>query len=266
MLRIVGDIILNALERKRSEESIRRLNDELEQRVVERTRQLEATNRELEAFAYSVSHDLRAPLRAIDGFSLALLEDYGGQFDEDGQDYLKRVRVASQRMGQLIDDILHLSRLTRVELQRREIEISELAEDVLMELHETHPDRNVNCMIQPDMVANGDVRLVRIVLVNLLGNAWKFTGKKDPAEIQFGCQEDDLVFYIRDNGAGFDMAYADKLFGAFQRLHTVDEFEGSGIGLATVQRIVNRHGGRVWAEGEVGNGAVFYFTLGGSKQ
>ncbi|MBN1666232.1 MAG: PAS domain S-box protein [Anaerolineales bacterium] len=262
LMRIVGDIILNALERKRSVENIRKLNEQLEQRVIERTRQLEATNKELEAFAYSVSHDLRAPLRSIDGFSAALLEDYGDQFDAEGQDYLQRVRAASQRMSQLIDDLLQLSRLTRIQMDKMPFDISQLVLTISQELRESDPQRQVEFVIQPGLEAYGDVRLLRIMLFNLLANAWKFTGKQPEAVIQFGKTEDQpACFYVRDNGAGFDMAYADKLFATFQRLHTADEFEGTGIGLATVQRIVHRHGGRVWAEGQVGQGAVFYFTL-----
>ena len=264
LLKIIGDIIVNALERKRAEENIRQLNEDLEQRVIQRTQQLEAANKELEAFAYSVSHDLRAPLRAIDGFSLALIEDYGNQLDGHAENYLNRVRSASQRMGQIIDDLLKLSRVTRSEMVRQEVDLSELAAEVISDLQEIEPDRNIVFGIQPGLKVLGDEHLLRIVLVNLFSNAWKFTRKNEHAHIEFGCldQETPPVFFIRDNGAGFDMAYANKLFGIFQRLHTTQDFEGSGIGLATVKRIIQRHGGRVWADGEVDHGATFYFTIG----
>ena len=235
----------------------------LEELVQERTQALRAVNHELEAFSYSVSHDLRAPLRSIDGFSQALIEDYEEQLDEQGKDYLARVRAASQRMAQLIDDMLNLSRLTRGELNKVRVDISAMAREVEQELRAGDPERSVEFVVEADMVVRGDARMLRAVLDNLLGNAWKFTLKKDGARIEFGRVDVDgeRAFYVRDNGAGFDMEYVDKLFGAFQRLHTEQEFAGSGIGLATVQRIVHRHGGRAWAEGEVGVGATMYFTL-----
>lgn len=225
---------------------------------------LVTANRELEAFSYSVSHDLRAPLRSIDGFSLALLEDYEGQLDAQGQDYLRRVRAASQRMAQLIDAMLDLSRVSRQELRRDRVDLSALAMEVAAELQATQPGRAVEWVVVPGMWAQGDGKLVRVVLENLLGNAWKFTRDTPSPQIEVGeeLREGQSVYYVRDNGAGFDMAYADKLFGAFQRLHRAEEYEGTGIGLATVQRIVHRHGGWVWAEGAPGSGASFIFTLG----
>lgn len=264
LMKLIGDIIVNALERRRAEESIRQLNEELEQRVIQRTQQLQAANTELEAFAYSVSHDLRAPLRAIDGFSLALLEDYNAKLDETASDYLRRVRAASQRMGLLIDDLLKLSRVTRSEMTHRQVDLSKLVLEIETELRELDPNRKAVFEVQPNLTTLGDEHLLRIVLVNLLNNAWKFTSKRPETRIQFGCIEDTHtpVFYIRDNGAGFDMSYADKLFGTFQRLHSSKDFEGTGIGLATVKRIILRHGGRVWAEGQVDRGACFYFTIG----
>ena len=264
LMKIIGDIIVNALERKRAEESIRQLNEELELRVIQRTQQLEAANTELEAFAYSVSHDLRAPLRAIDGFSLALMEDYNAQLDNTAVDYLRRVRSASQRMGQLIDDLLKLSRVTRSEMVHSQVDLSKLVLETFAELQELEPRRGVELEVQPGLSAQGDEHLLRIMLMNLLNNAWKFTSKTSNAKIEFGClaKEQPLVFFVRDNGAGFDMAYADKLFGTFQRLHSNQDFEGTGVGLATVKRIVLRHGGSVWAEGQEDHGATFYFTLG----
>ncbi|CAA9450743.1 MAG: Phytochrome, two-component sensor histidine kinase [uncultured Rubrobacteraceae bacterium] len=229
--------------------------------------ELEATNRELEAFSYSVSHDLRAPLRSIDGFSQILVEDYADEIDEEGRDYLGRVRSASQRMGMLIDDILGLSRVTRGSMERKRLDLGALAEQVAEELRETGPERKVEFSAQKGLEVWGDPTLLRVALVNLIGNAWKFTAKNPEARVEFGLSEGLShrgrvpVYYVRDNGAGFDQAYAGKLFGAFQRLHGADEFEGTGIGLATVQRVVHRHGGRIWAEGEVGRGATFYFTL-----
>jgi light-regulated signal transduction histidine kinase (bacteriophytochrome) len=222
----------------------------------------ESANHELEAFSYAVAHDLRAPLRSIDGFSLALLEDCGEKLDAVGAEHLHRVRSCAQRMGQTIDALLGLSRLSRGELVRQEVDVTTMAKECLQRLKEASPGRNVETVVQDGLVGHGDVRLLRAALDNLLGNAWKFTSKLAEARIEVGkVSSEEAPFFVRDNGAGFDPAYADKLFGAFQRLHGASEFEGSGIGLATVQRIVRRHGGRVWAEGRVGQGATFYFTV-----
>ncbi len=258
---LITAIVRDITRRKRIEEEIRLLNEDLKRRAAE----LENSNQELEAFSYSVSHDLRAPLRSIDGFSQALLEDYSSQLDEAGQDYLNRVRAASQRMGQLIDDILKLSRVIRAEMRREMVDLSALARSVAEQLQQTQPDRQVEWEIADGLVAEGDPHLLGLALQNLIGNAWKFTGKQAHARIEFGSLTKDgqLAYFVGDNGAGFDMAYVDKLFRAFQRLHAANEFEGTGIGLATVQRIVRRHGGRVWAESAIGQGATFYFTLGG---
>jgi PAS domain S-box-containing protein len=228
-----------------------------------KTVELAALNKELESFSYSVSHDLRAPLRSIDGFSEALLEDYGINLDEKGKGYLQRVRASSLRMTELIDALLVLSRVTRSEMRHESVDLSEIAQEMATELQETQPERQVDFIIMPGLVANGDKTLIRSVLENLLGNAWKFTGKKPNARIEFGVTEHagKRTYFVSDNGAGFDKAYTDKLFGTFQRLHTTDEFSGIGIGLATVKRIIHRHGGQVWAEGEIGKGATFYFTL-----
>ncbi|HLB81682.1 MAG TPA: PAS domain S-box protein [Gemmatimonadales bacterium] len=245
-------IIRDITGRKQGEEQLRRY-----------AAQLEAANQELEAFSYSVSHDLRAPLRSLDGFSQALLEDYGDRLDDTGRDFLQRVRAGSQRMARLIDDLLSLSSVTRSELQMDEVNLSVLAAAAVVDLQKSDPERHVTFAIAPDLVARADVGLMRIVLQNLLGNAWKFTGKRPGAHVEFGVTAHDgrRAYFVRDDGAGFDMAYADKLFGAFQRLHGTAEFPGSGIGLATVQRIIRRHGGQVWAEGAPDRGATFYFTL-----
>jgi len=253
--------LLDIADRKEAEARIQSLNETLSQRATE----LEATNHELEAFSYSVSHDLRAPLRSIDGFSLALVEDLGPQLSAQARDYLGRVRQAAQRMAGLIDDLLDLSRVTRSELRRDQVDLSALARSVAAELQQAEPARPATFVIAPDLTARGDPRLLGILLRNLLGNAWKFTGERPQPLIEFGATGTDnaaRIFFVRDNGAGFDMAYVQRLFGAFQRLHDQSQFPGSGIGLATVQRIVHRHGGTVWAEGNLNQGATFYFTLG----
>ena len=234
-----------------------------ERALQQRTAELEAANKELEAFAYSVSHDLRAPLRGIDGFSLALLEDCADKLDERGRSYLSRVRGGAQKMSDLIDAMLNLSRLTRGELRRRIVDLSEVAKDIVAELQKRQPERQVEFVIAEEVTADGDPEMLRVVMENLLSNAWKFTGKRAIARVEFGVtsKDDKPVYFVRDDGAGFEMAYVDKLFGAFQRLHRATEFPGLGIGLATIQRIIHRHGGLTWAEGEVERGATFYFTL-----
>lgn len=233
----------------------------LEQIVSERTSELKAANRELEAFSYSVSHDLRSPLRAIDGFSQALLEDYSETLDDTGKSYLERVRLASQRMGVLIDSLLRLSRVTRHELVLQDTDISLMCEEVIEDLRERNREREVEFSVQPGMIARCDRTLIRIALTNLLDNAWKYTRKQELPRVDVGVRNGE--YFIADNGAGFDMRYADKLFMAFQRLHSSDEFEGTGIGLATTARVIRRHGGDIRAESEPGKGTAFYFSLPG---
>jgi PAS domain S-box-containing protein len=252
--RIIGTfgISRDITERKRAEVALQKTRLELE-----------AANKELEAFSYSVSHDLRAPLRTVDGFSHALLEDYAELLPPEGRNLLERIRASAQYMAALIDDLLNLSKVTRASMKSVPVDLSHLAHDIAAELQRSQPERKVMFRISPNMKARGDPSLLQAVLENLLGNAWKFTGKREQAEIEFGARNDneETIYFIRDNGAGFDMAYADKLFGAFQRLHAMTEFSGTGIGLATVQRIITRHGGRIWAEAAVDRGATFFFTL-----
>jgi len=249
--------------RREAEDEINKLNKELEIRVMDRTAELEAANGELEAFTYSVSHDLRAPLRSINGFSRVLLEDCADRLEGQGRNALERIIAAAEHMGHLIDDLLSLSRMTRTEIKRGRVNLSDSVRRVAGKLKETEPERQVEFVIAEDILAEGDEQLLTVALENLLNNAWKFTGGIPHAVIQFGMSRDagKTAYFVRDNGAGFNMAYSEKLFTPFQRLHSADEFPGTGIGLATVKRIVNRHGGRVWAEGEVGKGATFFFTL-----
>jgi signal transduction histidine kinase len=241
-----------------------RMREDKERELVQRTHELETTLTELETFSYSVSHDLRAPLRAIDGFSRILEEDYADKLDTEAKDYLQRVRKAVQRMGVLIDELLELSRVTRCDLTMTDVDMSTLAEQIMDDFKTQSPQRQISIDVEPGMTAQGDIQLLHAVLSNLLGNAWKYTSKKTSAHIEFKCIKQPgspPLYCVRDNGIGFDMQYADKLFQPFQRLHSPQEFSGSGIGLATVARIIQRHGGQIWAEGQTGHGARFCFTL-----
>jgi light-regulated signal transduction histidine kinase (bacteriophytochrome) len=266
---LLAELRAEVTERQQAEHRAQELNHGLRQAIIE----LQAVNRELEAFSYSVSHDLRAPLRSIDGFSQALLEDCLEQLDTAGQDYLRRIRAATQRMGQLIDDLLTLSRVTRSDLHKESVDLSQLASRICTHLQQTDPERQIEFEIQPDLTTDGDPRLLNVVLENLLNNAWKFTTQQRHARIEFGAidpgqnpeptraDKSIVTYFVRDNGVGFDMSFVNKLFKPFQRLHGMGEFPGNGIGLATVQRVVHRHGGQVWAEGTLDQGATFYFTL-----
>jgi PAS domain S-box-containing protein len=259
----VCGISTDITDRKRAEEQVRQLNAGLETRVAERTAELEASTRELDAFSYSVSHDLRAPLRSLHGFSQAILDDYGELLDDVGRGYLDRLQINVKRMGQMIDDLLNLSRATRADFARESVDLSGLAREIMADLSAADPDRTVESVVPDDLTALGDRALLRMVLQNLLSNAWKYTAKVPIATIEVGRLDrgGEQTFFVRDDGAGFDTQYADKLFVAFQRLHPTAEFEGNGIGLAIVQRIVRRHGGQVCAESELGRGATFYFTV-----
>ncbi|MRR07979.1 MAG: response regulator, partial [Deltaproteobacteria bacterium] len=255
--------IIHERQVKAQNELIRRLNDELEQRVADRTVELEASNRELQAFCYSVAHDLSTPLRGINGYSNILLEEYSDKLDEAGKGYLVRMGAAAERMGQLINDLLELSRVTRRELHREKIDLSLLVNGIAKNLRQKDPDRKTEFIITPKLQDEGDPILVRLALENLLGNAWKYTARVPCPRIEFGTciSKGETVYFVRDNGIGFDMAYVHKLFIPFQKLHGINEYGGTGVGLASVQRIIARHGGKIWAEGEPGHGATFYFTV-----
>jgi len=259
LINAIAERLARITERRKGEEEIQKLNESLKFQAAE----LAAANRELEAFSYSVSHDLRAPLRTVEGFSRALVEDYSDKLEEEGKDYLRRIRAATQHMGQLINDLLNLSLVMRKEMRREKTNLSELVRAITAELQKTQPERQMEFVIQEGLLAHGDARLLREVLENLLSNAWKFTEKRSDAKIEFGAtrQGGQTVYFVRDDGAGFDMTYVNKLFIPFQRLHSAAEFSGDGIGLAVASRIINRHGGRIWAEGEIEKGATFYFTL-----
>ncbi|MBK9926754.1 MAG: PAS domain S-box protein [Anaerolineales bacterium] len=258
---LISAAIRDITQRKLFEADIQKLNEDLRQHAA----QLEIANKELESFSYSVSHDLRAPLRSIDGFSHAILEDYSEQLPMEALEHLTRIRNATHRMAQLIDDLLELSRISRTTLQPKFFNISKMFEDIFSSFQNNNSDRTVVLTIEPDLMTEADSRLLRIALENLISNAWKFTSKQNLATIEFGQLDrvKERTFFVRDNGVGFDMTYVDKLFGIFQRLHAFSEFPGTGVGLATVKRIINIHGGRIWAESKEGQGAIFYFTLNG---
>jgi light-regulated signal transduction histidine kinase (bacteriophytochrome) len=251
-------------QRRLAQEALQQMNETLERRVEERTRELAISNRELESFAYSVSHDLRAPLQVIDGFSRALISRYGQALDAQARHFFERIRENTRQMGELIDDLLSLARVTRSEIRAERVELTSRCGEIVERLRQRDPQRQVDVEIDQEINCSGDPKLLSIVLENLIENAWKFTGRTPTARIRIGRRtrkDGENVIYVADNGAGFDMAYSSKLFNPFQRLHAASEFEGTGIGLATVHRIVTRHGGRVWAESSPGQGATFHFTL-----
>jgi len=261
---VVALLTQRVAERKREQEQLRRANETLEQRVLARTAELDATNKELEAFSYSVAHDLRAPLRHMDGFIRLLKKHAWSSLDEKNRRYLGIISDSARQMGLLIDDLLAFSRVGRTELQLQPVNLQQLVQDAMQELREETQDRNIDWKIGELPEVMVDRSMMRLVMINLLANAVKFTGKRERAEIEVGASPDDadgIVVFVRDNGVGFDMEFANKLFGVFQRLHPAEEYEGTGIGLANVQRIVHRHKGRTWAKGEVDQGATFYFSL-----
>jgi PAS domain S-box-containing protein len=263
----VCGISTDITDRKHAEQEVKMFNVKLERRVMERTAELEASTKELDAFAYSVSHDLRAPLRSLHGFSQVLLEDYSDQLDETGVGHLRRLQVNATLMAQLLDDLLRLSRTTRVELRRQSIDLTSMSEAILADLAANEPERHVKVSVEPKLREDGDLHLVRLALQNLIANAWKFTAHREEAEITIGSvvQGTQRAFFVRDDGAGFDPRFQNKLFEPFQRLHSAADFEGSGIGLAIVQRVILRHGGVIWAESALGEGATFFFTLAASE-
>ena len=265
LIRQVGSLEKRSVELGQATDEIRQLNSELEERVSRRTAQLEASNQELEAFSYSVSHDLRSPLKTINGFSHLLERTLTGNVSEKGSHYLHRIRAGTQQMGELIDGLLSLAQLSRDKLQFSEVDLADIARSIHKECRERDPERQAQILVQETMQARGDRRLLSVVLQNLIGNAWKFTSRVEMARIEVGSQPQEAgetVYFVKDNGAGFNMAYAEKLFGTFERLHSPDDFAGTGIGLATVKRVIDRHGGRVWAQSKEGEGTVFFFTLG----
>ena len=265
LIRQVGSLEKRSVELGQATDEIRLLNSELEERVSRRTARLEALNQELEAFSYSVSHDLRSPLKTINGFSHLLERTLIGNVGEKGQHYLNRIRAGTRQMGELIDGLLSLAQLSRDKLQFSEVDLAGLAQSICKQCRECDPERQAQIIVQETMQARGDRRLLSIVLQNLIGNAWKFTSRVEMARIEVGSQPQEAgetVYFVKDNGAGFNMAHAEKLFGTFERLHSPDDFAGTGIGLATVKRVIDRHGGRVWAQSKEGEGTVFFFTLG----